>query len=285
MFAQFTKILRLFAFAASLGAGLWAIPAHATFHLYQITEIYSSADGSVQYVEIFTSASGQNFPLNTSAATLMSTGGSTQSYRVPANYPSGDTTNTHVLFATQAFASLGIVTPDYIIPAGFLSVSGGSINYAGVDTVTFTALPTNGMAIARDGTQKTPAPTNFAGQTGSLQTSFTPQAGFWWNPAEPGRGYVIEVHSNNNLFIGGFMYAASGEAIWYASGPSPMLNSTTYTGSWLQYSGGQTLTGPYQAPSAVTTNVGPLTIQFTSATDGMLTLPNAVQIPITRFPF
>jgi hypothetical protein len=284
MFAQFTRILRLLVLAASLGACLWAAPAHASFHLYQIVEIYSNSDGSVEYLELLEPSSaglnGQNF---LAGHTVTSTGAT--AFSIGTNLPSSNTLGTHVLFATQAFASLGIVTPDYIIPSGFINVSGGTVNYAGVDSVTFTALPSNGMAIARDGTQKTPAPTNFAGQTGSLQVSFTPQAGFWWNPAEPGRGYVIEVHANNNLFIGGFMYAASGEAIWYASGPAPMVNSTTYTGSWLQYSGGQTLTGPYQAPSSMTTNVGSLTIQFTSATDGMLTLPNAVQIPITRFPF
>jgi hypothetical protein len=288
MNAFFARLLRTLFCIACLGGGLLAAPAQASFHLYQIVEIYSSADGTVQYVELFTTASGQNFPLNTPAATLTSTGGTTQTFRVATNYPNGNTANTHVLFATQGFANLGIVTPDYIIPDGFIPVGGGTINYAGVDSVTFSALPANGSAINRSGGSVTPAPTNFSGQTGTLQASFTPQAGFWYNPAESGRGYVIEIHSETNgskLFIGGFMYDANGNAIWYASGPALMVNNTTYINQWQQYGGGQTLTGSYIAPTIVNSDVGALTIQFTSATDGMLTLPTGTVIPITRFPF
>jgi hypothetical protein len=192
-----------------------------------------------------------------------------------------------VLFATQGFANLGIVTPDYIIPAGFIPVSGGTINYAGVSSVSFPALPVaSNSAIGSNGVAKTPAPTNFAGAIGTLQStaSFTPQAGFWYNPAEGGRGYVIEIHGST-LFIGGFMYDANGNAIWYASGPAAMVSGTTYTNVWQQYGGGQTLTGVYKPSAVVNANAGALTIQFTSATDGTLTLPTGIQIPITRFPF
>jgi hypothetical protein len=222
---------------------------------------------------------GQNF---LAGHQITSTGAA--AYTIGANLPSPNTLGTHVLFATQAFANLNVVTPDYIIPANFIPVNGGTINYAGVSSVTFPALPTDGSAISNTGTAKTPQPTNFAGATGTLQATFTPQAGFWYNPAESGRGYVIEIHGSN-LFIGGFMYGANGNAVWYSSGPAAMANSTTYINTWQQYGGGQTLTGSYQAPSIVNANVGALTIQFTSATEGTLTLPTGTQIPITRFPF
>jgi hypothetical protein len=277
--AKTSRLLMLF---FCLCAGFWTASAQASFHLYQIFQIYSSSDGTVQYVELFqptsTGVGGQNF---LAGHTL--TGGST--YDIATNLPNSNTLGTHVLFATQAFANLGVVTPDYIIPAGVISAAGGTINYAGVDSVTYAALPSNGSAIARDGSSTTPAPTNFAGQTGSLGTpSFTPEAGFWFNPAEGGRGYVIEIHGTT-LFIGGFMYDANGNAIWYASGPAPMVNTTTYSNMWQLYGGGQTLTGPYKPSSVVNSNVGALTIQFTSATTGTLTLPTGTQIPITRFPF
>jgi hypothetical protein len=48
--------------------------------------------------------------------------------------------------------------------------------------------------------------------------------------------------------------------------------------------GGQTLTGAYQ-PATGVSDVGSLTIQFSSPTAGMLTLPNGRQIPIQRFSF
>jgi uncharacterized repeat protein (TIGR02543 family) len=114
---------------------------------------------------------------------------------------------------------------------------------------------------------------------------FTPQTGFWYNPAEAGRGFVIEMHSDNNLFIGGFMYDANGNAIWYASGPGAMASGTTYTGTWQQFGNGQTLTGAYQAPAVANNDVGSITLIFTSATAATLTLPDGRQIPLQRFPF
>jgi len=279
----FTRVLRKVIYAFCLSAGALAMPAHASFHLYQLVEIYSNADGSVQYFELYeplnAGAQGQNF-----LAGHMVTSTGAAAYVIMADLPSSNTLGTHVLFATQAFANLGIVTPDYIIPAGFIPVAGGTLNYAGVSSVTFPALPADGNAISSSGAEKPPAPTNFAGQTGTLQVSFTPQAGFWYNPNESGRGYVIEIHGSN-LFIGGFMYDAGGNAVWYASGPGPMTGGTTYSGNWQLYGGGQSLTGTYKAPRIVNPDVGALTIQFSSATAGLLTLPNNVQIPITRFPF
>jgi hypothetical protein len=277
------KTLRATLHAVFLSACLWAGPSQASFHLYVISEIYSSPDGTVQYIELFEPASaglnGQNF---LSGHQVTSSGAA--AFNIPSNLPSGNTLGTHVLFATQAFANLNVVTPDYIIPANFIPVTGGTVNYAGVSSVTFPALPTDGSAISSNGASKTPQPTNFAGATGTLQAAFTPQAGFWFNPAESGRGYVIEIHGSN-LFIGGFMYDASGNAVWYSSGPAAMTNGTTYINTWQLYGGGQTLTGAYKVPTIVDANVGALTIQFTSATQGTLTLPTGTQIPISRFPF
>src|SRR4051812_12255156 len=38
-----------------------ALPAQATFHLWYINEIYSNADGTVQFIELKAAASGQQF--------------------------------------------------------------------------------------------------------------------------------------------------------------------------------------------------------------------------------
>jgi len=76
---------------------------------------------------------------------------------------------TRVLIATQGFAALGIVTPDYVIPNGFIPVGGGTINYAGVDQVTFGPLPTDGVtAIDRTGAKIPNVATNLAGQAASV---------------------------------------------------------------------------------------------------------------------
>ncbi len=125
---------------------------------------------------------------------------------------------------------------------------------------------------------------NFAAAGGTPAPAVIPETGFWFNPAEGGRGYVIEVHSNGNLFIGGFMYDANGNAIWYASGPGAMSGSN-YTGVWQQFGNGETLTGAYKPSGVVNPAVGTITVQFLTPTTGTLTLPDGRQISIVRFPF
>jgi len=62
------------------------------------------------------------------------------------------------------------VTPDYIVPAGFLFTSGGSVNYGGGASIWMhTALPTDGVnALYRDGSMVPNLAINFAGATGSV---------------------------------------------------------------------------------------------------------------------
>jgi len=110
-----------------------------------------------------------------------------------------------------------------------------------------------------------------------------PQSGYWWNPAEGGRGYTVEVQQGS-AFIAAYMYDTNGNPVWYASGPATLTGNNTYMGTLSAYSGGKTLTGNYQSPSG-TTSVGNITIQFTSNTTGMLTLPSGRQIPIQRYGF
>jgi hypothetical protein len=120
------------------------------------------------------------------------------------------------------------------------------------------------------------------GGLGAPPAGTQPQTGYWWNPAEGGRGYVIEIQ-DNTAFVAAFMYDASGNPVWYASGPALFVGSA-YQGTWTSYSGGQTLTGSYQAPTG-TAAAGSLTIQFTSPSQGTLTLPDGRQIPIQRYAF
>jgi len=108
-------------------------------------------------------------------------------------------------------------------------------------------------------------------------------SGYWWNPAEGGRGYTVEVQ-DSMVFIAAYMYDASGNPVWYASGPATLTGDNTYQGPLIEFTGGQTLTGSYQAPSG-TASMGNITVQFTSPTSGMLTLPDGEQVPIQRFAF
>jgi len=170
---MFTSYRRRFLHAFTLAAAiLFAQSADASFHLWQITEIFSNADGTMQYIELTTSASGQNF-LSGHQVTA-SQAGATHSFTLPTNLP-GDTTNHKFLIGTQGFASLGSVTPDYVVPNGFLFQPNGSVDFAGVDVVTYNALPTNGVsALDRAGNIVVNAPTNFGGDTGTIGAPQTP---------------------------------------------------------------------------------------------------------------
>src|SRR5690242_5066606 len=91
-------------------------PASASFHLFSMSELYSNGDGSVQFLEITALTGAQQF---VAGHTLrVQQGGSTHSFTFPSNLP-GDTSGKVMLIATQGFADLGIVTPDYVVPNGF----------------------------------------------------------------------------------------------------------------------------------------------------------------------
>jgi hypothetical protein len=107
-----------------------------------------------------------------------------------------------------------------------------------------------------------------------------PASGYWWNPAQTGNGFVIEIQ-NNQLFMAGFLYADSGEATWVAT-LGPMSSSSSYSGQLFTDSGGQTLTGTYQGPPKSTTTLGPISITFTSNTQGSIVWPGGME-PIQRF--
>jgi hypothetical protein len=142
-----------------------------SFHLYRITELYSNADGSVQFIELAVgNENGEGFWAGN--AITDTKGGTIHSFTFPTDLPSEATANTTVLIATQGFADLGIVTPDFIIPAGFLFTNGGTVNYAGVDAVTYAQLPTDGLtALDRSGNTVTAIATDFAGVSAVLTTS------------------------------------------------------------------------------------------------------------------
>jgi hypothetical protein len=109
--------------------------------------------------------------------------------------------------------------------------------------------------------------------------NIVPQAGYWWNPAEPGRGFVIEIQGATML-VASFLYDASGRSTWVTS-TGPMTSNTQYSGALLTYNGGQTLTGSYKSPN-VAPSLGTISITFTSNNQGTLTWPGGT-IPIRRF--
>lgn len=151
----------------------------AFFHRYQISELYSNANGTIQFIEL--TGCGCDGEDRWQGESITVTQGATEhSFTFPSNLPSTQTANTAVLIATQGFADLAVVTPDFIVPSGFLFIDGGIVNFAGVEdivnyTVAYTELPTDGM-LSRDveGYTGVNSPTNFAGSTGTVQGNVIP---------------------------------------------------------------------------------------------------------------
>jgi len=154
------------------------LSATARFHLWQITEVYSNADGSVQFVELANNADLEDL---TATHTVAS---NSETYTIPSNLGTTSTANHHLLFATPAYASApGAVPPDFTFnplappSATFMSRSADTINFGnGLNTFSYAAgeLPTNGELSLNEAygsnvrTVASNSPTNFAGQIGHL---------------------------------------------------------------------------------------------------------------------
>ena len=113
------------------------------------------------------------------------------------------------------------------------------------------------------------------------QTAFTPEAGWWWNQTEAGRGYAIEVQGDR-LFIAGFMYDAQGLPTWYVSW-GQMTNSTTYKGTWSAFANGQVVGQGFKAPVVANNNVGAISLTFSDSRNAVLTLPTGTTVALGRF--
>jgi|GEM_PF-1328918 len=109
-----------------------------------------------------------------------------------------------------------------------------------------------------------------------------PQSGWWWNAAEGGRGFALEIR-DGKLFFAGFLYEANGRSTWFASGPTAMQSETRYVGTLDRYFGGQTLNGTYKTP-IMQESVGSLVLTFTDATHAVISWPGG-SVNIERFEF
>lgn len=132
--------------------------AHALQHLWDISEVYTSSDGSVQFIEFTTVNSSQQFLSNftiteVQGATTLST--FTFDHDLPLNsalagHPNtaSSTANQSFLVATSNFEARFGIVPDYFIPAGFLTAGAGKVlrfNVSPLESVNLDLLPTDGV--------------------------------------------------------------------------------------------------------------------------------------------
>jgi len=128
--------------------------AHANFHLFKIQQIYSNAAGTVQFVVLSSGIDGEDVWHGHYIASVSLDQVVNNKYVFAADLPDSATAGKSVLVATQGFASLGIITPDFVVPNNFIVLGDGSVDFAGVDTIAYYAgaIPTDGVkALFRDG--------------------------------------------------------------------------------------------------------------------------------------
>jgi hypothetical protein len=145
-----------------------ATPAAATFHTFRIDQLYSNADGSVQFI-VLHEAANQNAQHQFSGVALTVTSGGVRreldfGRDLPVN-----TAGRSVLIGSGGFAALGLVPPDFVVEDRFLPIDGGVVNFGGVDAFTYGALPIDGVnALFRSGATAPNAPINFNRNAGSV---------------------------------------------------------------------------------------------------------------------
>jgi hypothetical protein len=275
-----SKVLRiLLAFVALCGN------AHASFHLWEITQLYSNADGKVQFVELTALYSGQQYVAGHTISS--SQGSTTHTYTLTSNLnddtgmmSDGDMymgmmmpmqSYKSLLLGTQGFADLGVVRPDFILPDGFLFTTNGRVDWGGgFDVMSYATLPTDGRnALFRTGAVTMNLPLNFDGLSGSIvaPAALPNYTDLWWaGDTESGWGINFN-HQSDTIFASLFTYAADSSGLWLVATMNKQTDGT-YTGDLYQ------TTGPVFNASTWTaitpTKVGTMSTSFSGRSQGTL---------------
>ena len=246
--------------------------AFANFHTFQIEQVFSNLDGTVQFVVLREGAgfNGQQFwaghDMTAGTATF------TQVYHFTENLPGNQTNGRRALVATQGFAALGIVLPDYIVPDNFLALPSGFVDFAGVSRFNYTNLPTDGTtAMFANGSTGPNVATNFNGIAASVTAPPANYTALWWNPNESGWGINVD-HQGNIIFATLFTYEPSGQPMWLVvSNGAMQSDGKTFTGDLFRTTGPAFNANPFTPiTGANITDVGSMTFTFNGANTAAL---------------
>ncbi len=171
----------LLAVATALVTGLIAPSAAlAVRDQWDIEEVFSNADGTIQFIELINDRDNQQQLAGDSFA-VKSEGQTIAEFDFLMDLPSNQTADTSFLMGTQSLADLPDgVTPDYIIPEGFIDTDlADQIMFSFFDTFSLGGLPLDGENSLNRTDGSLPAtPTNFSGETGAVPEPSTAVANF-----------------------------------------------------------------------------------------------------------
>lgn len=191
---------------------------------YRITELFSNQDGSIQFIRLSETAGldGQN-AFKDLAITVTYRGG-TRQWVFPNALPTLQTGHRDVVVGIAPsipFLELGdvptifqytsccvvVAHPDYVIPANFLPTDGATVDFAGIDAITYAALPTDGeSALFRDQ---------------SVGPASLPTASC---PGSPPRGCLSHVHPTPTL-INAVEYYNAAQDHYFTTASAPDIDA------------------------------------------------------------
>jgi hypothetical protein len=140
--------------------------SYASHHGWAPVEAFSNTDGTLQFVEMYTAGNNEGA---LTAAKLEASNLSTNAYNeFTFTNISSATAGKSLLIATSGFEAAFGITPDFIVPDGFLTVTAGDVWYNTALTWT-NGLPTDGFTSFKTGGVTSPGtPRNFSGETVTL---------------------------------------------------------------------------------------------------------------------
>lgn len=112
--------------------------------------------------------------------------------------------------------------------------------------------------------------------------AFTPESGWWWNPAEPGYGFSIEIQ-DNFIFMVAFAYGNGGAATWYAA-QGEMVDNTFFQAPLYRRDNGTCLGCPFTPAGQPYSAGSNVRVDFLTETTANLTWGGRT-IPIQRQDF
>jgi hypothetical protein len=103
-------------------------------------------------------------------------------------------------------------------------------------------------------------------------SAFQPRTGQWWDPAESGRGFNVEIQ-NGVMTLTVYTYDAAGNAQWYLASGSMTGGQHSFTAPLNKYADGQCAACDYR-PATLAGNDGTVTVNFTTEVAGSVSLPS-----------
>jgi hypothetical protein len=208
--------------------------ARAGAHTWQVWEVFTNADGTIQFLELRETGGGAFETGITGHIVSASPSGGNYTIAGTIASPTG---NRSYLIATAGFAALpGAPTPDEIMPDRFFDGSDTSTSYTPYNTATWAlgALPQDGIhSLTRTAAgsvlvSAVNSPTNYAGGTGTVDAS--PGAGLAGVPGlQASRlaadGSSISVSFNNGACTG----AVDTQIVYGQRSGFPAVAGGTYT--------------------------------------------------------